>query len=120
MTLAAPVHVRRSWKATLGSDAEAEAFARVWNHAADPAAPLTVQPRALGGAPLLVRPGTTDAQVLDDTFVGLYHLPPIDLPDGAVVLDLGGNVGYTAAHFAARARCTTPASATSPRKVHGA
>ncbi len=46
------------------------------------------------------RPGTTDAQVFDDTFVGLYHLPPAPLSEGAVVLDLGGNVGYTAAHLA--------------------
>lgn len=84
----------------LASDAEADAFARVWHGAGGPG-PLEVHPRALGGAAVLVRPRTTDAQVLDDTFVGLYHLPPADLPAGAVILDLGSNVGYTAAHFAA-------------------
>lgn len=99
------MHVRRSWKAMLREDdggAEALAFARCWNTPmGEVGAPVAVHPRALGGTPLLVRPGTTDAQVLDDTFVGLYHTPLAPLRDDAVILDLGGNVGYTAAHYAA-------------------
>lgn len=94
-----PVHVRRSWKAALASDAEALAFAHCWEAAQPSAAMLTVHPKALSGAAVYLRPGTTDAQVLDDTFIGLYHLPPKDLPAQPTVLDLGGNIGLTAAHF---------------------
>jgi FkbM family methyltransferase len=50
--------------------------------------------------PLFCRPNTTDAQVLWDTFSRKYHLPPIDLDEDAVIVDLGSNVGYTMAHFA--------------------
>ncbi|MCE2966544.1 MAG: FkbM family methyltransferase [Phycisphaerales bacterium] len=63
-------------------------------------APVEVRCVATGDVPLLMRPGTTDARVLDDTFIGLYHLPPAPLPDDAIILDLGANVGYTAVHFA--------------------
>jgi FkbM family methyltransferase len=63
-------------------------------------APVEVRCVATGNLPLLMRPGTTDARVLDDTFIGLYHLPPAPLPDDAIILDLGANVGYTAVHFA--------------------
>lgn len=99
------MHIRRSWKAMLREDdggAEALAFARCWNTPmGETGEPIALRPRAIGGVPLLVRPGTTDAQVLDDTFVGLYHTPLTPLRDDAVILDLGGNVGYTAAHYAA-------------------
>lgn len=98
-------HVRRSWRALFDEAhiADAEALARCWVAAAgDRSMPeVRLHPRALGGASVRCRPGTTDAQVFDDTFVGLYHLPPINLREDATVLDLGGNVGYTAAHFAA-------------------
>lgn len=65
------------------------------------AQPVWVRLRPAGGLPLLVRPGTTDARVIVDTFVGLYHLPPAPLPERPTILDLGANAGYTAAHFAA-------------------
>ncbi|MBL8990760.1 MAG: FkbM family methyltransferase [Phycisphaerae bacterium] len=65
------------------------------------AQPVWVRLRPAGGLPLLVRPGTTDARVIVDTFVGLYHLPPGPLPERPTILDLGANAGYTAAHFAA-------------------
>lgn len=102
---AASPHVRRSWRALFDADhaADAEALARCWGTTPgdQSRSPVQLHPQALGGAAVTCRPGTTDAQVFDDTFVGLYHLPPIDLPPDAVILDLGGNVGYTAAHFAA-------------------
>ena len=56
--------------------------------------------KQLGGMPVACRPGTTDHQVLLDTFSGLFHLPPESLPSDARILDLGANVGYTAAHYA--------------------
>jgi len=50
--------------------------------------------------PLFCRPGTTDPQVLWDTFSRKYHLPPYSLGKDATIVDLGANVGYTMAHFA--------------------
>ncbi|MBY0313341.1 MAG: FkbM family methyltransferase [Phycisphaerales bacterium] len=94
------MHVRRSWKAMLRDDVEAERFARVWNDQWSNDQPLSVHPRAVGGRAILIRPRTTDAQVVDDTFVGLYHLPPIPLAPDACVLDLGANIGCTAMHLA--------------------
>ena len=89
----------------LRDDREAESFARLWSdyesRTPNNGPPLPVHPRALNGVGLVVRPGTTDPQVLDDTFVGLYHLPPTALAPDAIILALGGNVGYTAAHYAA-------------------
>jgi len=49
---------------------------------------------------IVVRPNTTDAKVLLDTFYEKYHLPPVKLQDDAIILDLGTNVGYTMLHFA--------------------
>jgi FkbM family methyltransferase len=57
--------------------------------------------KQLGGKAVACRPGTTDHQVLIDTFSSLFHLPPESLPANPKILDLGANVGYTAAHFAA-------------------
>ena len=36
-----------------------------------------------------------------DTFFHRFHLPPGELARGACIVDLGANVGYTAAHLAA-------------------
>lgn len=63
--------------------------------------PVSVRVRAIGCKPLLVRPGTSDGMVMWETFGRLFHLPPMKLRPDAVILDLGANVGYTAAHFAA-------------------
>jgi FkbM family methyltransferase len=63
--------------------------------------PVEIRLRALSGRPLWVRPGTTDLEVLWDTFVRQYHLPPAEAPPPRLILDLGANVGYTAAHLAA-------------------
>jgi FkbM family methyltransferase len=94
-------HIRRSWRALFDAEHEAEAFARCWNSTDRSLPPVRVHPKALRGAEVWLRHGTTDAQVLDDTFVGLYHVPPRELRAGDVVLDLGGNIGLTAAHYAA-------------------
>lgn len=80
-----------------------------------PRPPTAIRVRALGSRALYVRPGTTDAQVVYDTFTGGHHLPPADLDPGAVrvVYDLGTNIGVTASHFAmlfpaARIVCVEP------------
>lgn len=49
--------------------------------------------------PLFIRPSTSDAQVLWDTFYRKYHLPE-KLGIKSIIVDLGSNVGYTMAHFA--------------------
>ncbi len=54
---------------------------------------------ALGRA-VELREGTSDRQVWADTFTGLYHLPLYEIAP-ATVLDLGANIGLTAAHYAA-------------------
>ncbi len=114
-TAVTPAHVRRSWRALFDDQREAEALARLFaqsqamREGRDAAKAgllagsetVVLHPRALRGAGVVCRGGTTDAEVFDDTFVGLYHLPPVELGAAAVVLDLGGNAGYTAAHFAA-------------------
>lgn len=55
--------------------------------------------RALNDRAVPLRRGTTDAQVLLDTFVDRYHLPLGDA-DPQVIVDLGANIGLTAAHLA--------------------
>ena len=61
--------------------------------------PLPMHPRFLGGIPVLSRPGTADWRTLIDVFVHQYHMPREPLTDPAWILDLGANVGYTAACF---------------------
>jgi len=56
--------------------------------------------RSLRNLSVECRPGTTDAEVLWDTFHLKYHLPTISLRTGATIFDLGCNVGYTTAHLA--------------------
>lgn len=51
------------------------------------------------GRDVTLRPGTSDRQVWADTFTGLYHVPPDDMPAPRTVLDLGANVGLVAAHY---------------------
>ena len=64
------------------------------------AEPVPVCIRQLDGARVLARPGTADWVVLWDTFFQQYHLPPADLPQEAVIVDLGANIGSTLAHLA--------------------
>jgi FkbM family methyltransferase len=63
--------------------------------------PVTIRVRPLDGAPIALRPGTSDLSALHDTFDGRYHLPPVELGDAPRILDLGANIGLTAADFAA-------------------
>lgn len=53
------------------------------------------------GRDVLLRPGTTDRNVWNDTFGGAggYHVPPVNMPIPSTVLDLGANIGLTAAHY---------------------
>jgi len=62
--------------------------------------PVDVCVRQAGKRPMRIRPHTSDAAVLWDTFHEQFHLPPMKLRNKAVILDLGANVGYTSAHFA--------------------
>lgn len=64
---------------------------------------ILLHPRVLRGQPVVLRRGTTDFATFRSTFVERYHDPPA----AAVawierVLDLGANVGFTAADIAAR------------------
>jgi FkbM family methyltransferase len=65
-------------------------------------APVAVRPRALQGHEVLLRPGTSDAQVFEEIFAGAHHLPPSRLSpkDPRLVFDLGSNIGLTMAHMA--------------------
>jgi FkbM family methyltransferase len=59
--------------------------------------------RPLGRNGVWLRPGTSDADVLWDTFFHRYHLPPPEASAGRgvqVVWDLGANIGLTMAHMA--------------------
>jgi FkbM family methyltransferase len=56
--------------------------------------------RALGGHPVLVRPGTSDLSIVWTTFARRYHLPPPEIGAPGIIWDLGANIGLTMAHFA--------------------
>jgi FkbM family methyltransferase len=58
----------------------------------------------LNGRPISIRAGTKDADVVFNTFVHQFHLPPRNLParQVKVILDLGANIGCTMAHLAGR------------------
>ena len=61
---------------------------------------VALSPRDLAGHTVNVRPGTSDADVMWDTFAAAYHLPPPEAAPFRVIVDLGANIGLTAAHFA--------------------
>ena len=62
--------------------------------------PASLHVKQLGGGPVLCRPGTSDSVVFWEAFYHRYHLPPRGLRPVRCIVDLGANVGYTAAHFA--------------------
>ena len=66
------------------------------------AAPVRLRLRILGGFSVLCRPGTTDFGTLLSVFAAGYHLPPVPVLSGGVIVDLGSNVGYTLVDFAKR------------------
>ena len=63
---------------------------------------VPIRALALGAREVHMREGASDARVFVETFGGLFHLPPITLPDDAAIVDLGSNIGTTAADFATR------------------
>jgi FkbM family methyltransferase len=65
-----------------------------------PGAPVDVPVGALGGASFRLRPGTSDVRQFEDSFEQLWHLPPFELDDPRLIVDLGANIGTTMAHFA--------------------
>ena len=66
------------------------------------AEPVSVRVRPLDGAPVWLRPRTTDALVLRETFRDEHHPPPPEIAARRVrnIVDLGANIGITVAHNA--------------------
>ncbi|HUR85629.1 MAG TPA: FkbM family methyltransferase [Solirubrobacteraceae bacterium] len=71
-------------------------------HGRVPDQPLPVRLRALGDEPLWMRPGTDDAWVVRETMTYADCLPPDDIGDPEVIVDLGANIGATMTLFARR------------------
>jgi len=65
-----------------------------------PPAPVPVRVRPLGGRVVWLRPRTTDALMLRETFRDLVHPPPDLGRPVRNLLDLGANAGVTVAHNA--------------------
>ncbi len=63
--------------------------------------PSAIRVRSVGGVPMLCR-ANEDVFTFKHTFFWQYHLPPVTLPEHAVIVDLGANVGFTVAHLAHR------------------
>ena len=55
--------------------------------------------RPLDGRSIVIREGTSDADVLWETYFGRYHLPPCGFRP-RTIWDLGANIGLTMAHMA--------------------
>lgn len=66
--------------------------------------PISVRVRPLGGARIMLRPGTTDAEMLRDTFRDNVHPPQPEIAARGVrtIVDLGANAGVTVADNARR------------------
>lgn len=67
-------------------------------------APVEVRLRSLGGAAVRLRPGTSDALMVRETFRDCVHPPPpeIHARGPRVIVDLGANLGITVADNARR------------------
>jgi FkbM family methyltransferase len=78
------------------------AYLRVERRRRGPAVPVHVRP--LDGATIWLRPGTTDAEMLRDTFRDRVHPPPPEIAARGVrhIVDLGANAGVTVADNALR------------------
>jgi FkbM family methyltransferase len=61
---------------------------------------FTIHPKALGGKPLYCRSNTQDYGTFVSTFWWKYHMSAVELVKPDYIIDLGANVGYTAAHLA--------------------
>ena len=62
---------------------------------------VTLHPRVLNGRAIYCRTNTADAYTIRDVFIKSYHMPLQGLAEPEVIFDLGANVGYTVAHYAA-------------------
>lgn len=51
------------------------------------------------GRTVYLRPGTSDEQAWSSFQTGRYHEPPADMPTPSSVVDIGSNIGLTAAHY---------------------
>jgi Methyltransferase FkbM domain len=69
-----------------------------------PSGPVELHFRALGDAPVRLRPGTSDLQIAHQVFVKERDLPPPELDPASIrnVWDLGASIGLTAAQLAYR------------------
>lgn len=98
-------HALRAYGDALESPLDVARYARLrlekaWSSPAAPRRPpVTLRVRALSGLPVLCR-ASQDVWTFKYTFVSQFHLPPVALREGALILDLGSNVGFTVAHLA--------------------
>lgn len=51
------------------------------------------------GRSLLIRPGTSDVEGWKAIAENRFHVPPAEMPAPKTILDLGSNIGVTAAHY---------------------
>lgn len=51
------------------------------------------------GRSLWIRPGTSDVEGWKAISENRFHVPPAEMPAPKIVLDLGSNIGVTAAHY---------------------
>jgi FkbM family methyltransferase len=66
------------------------------------AEPVAINVKSLAGKRLLCRPATSDPWVLWDVFANQFQQLPKEIESPRTIVDLGANVGYTAAWYAAR------------------
>ena len=76
-------------------------FCRYLSLLLEPRGPVKVSLRGLDHA-ILLRPSSSDALVAFGALGRRYHLPPVALEEDATILDLGANIGLTAADYASR------------------
>lgn len=95
----------RRFAKVIESKADMPSFIELWKNRQDTmtrgdAVPLHI--RQLNGQQVWVRPGTSDIRVLWDCYFKQYQLPTMPINDEPIILDLGANVGYTAASLGVR------------------
>ena len=99
--------VRQLFDITIPSDLESYRQLRLAKRSSADTETGSVSVRQLGGARILIRPGTRDPACAHYTFVDQFHVPPgnFSLPPNPVIWDLGANIGLTMAHLAFRFPC---------------
>jgi FkbM family methyltransferase len=71
-------------------------------HARGAEPPVEIRLRALGGAPIWIRPGSDDPWVVRELVTYGDHWPPVAMDAPQVILDLGANIGVAMALYAHR------------------